>query len=225
MTTASANLPVRVTGKVRAVNALRSLAQPSRLMLGVAGVAAVANAMALAAPNPGAGNASSGRLGASLQDALGKRDRDAAAERRKLEMREQAVRAGETRLAGQLQGQQGQQGQADPAAQARPGQPGADQPDVPYDTLAQIYQRMKPQRAAPIFEKLDLEVQAQVARRMRDSVTAQIMSYMTPSAAVELSMSLAGRKVVRGRPPAPAPGPAALARGGKASGQTAPAAK
>lgn len=222
MTTASANLPVRVTGKVRAVNALRSLAQPSRLMLGVAGAAAVANAMALAAPDPAAGNGSSGRLGASLQDALGKRDRDAAAERRKLEMREQAVRAGETRLAGQLQGQQQQQ-QADQGApaQGRPGQPGADQPEVPYDTLAQIYQRMKPQRAAPIFEKLDLEVQAQVARRMRDSVTAQIMSYMTPSAAVELSMSLAGRKVVR----MPSRTPSAPSRSGAGAPQTASAAK
>lgn len=219
MTAASANLPMPVTAKVRALNALRSLAQPSRLMLGVAGAAAVANAVALAAPGGDAATASSGRLGASLQDALGKRDRDAAAERRKLEMREQAVRAGETRLAGQLQGQQ--QAQPDPGAQARPGQPGGDQPEVPYDTLAQIYQRMKPQRAAPIFEKLDLEVQAQVARRMRDSVTAQIMSYMTPSAAVELSMSLAGRKVVRGRPPAPAPMP----RPAKATAQTASAAK
>ncbi len=222
MTAMSANLPMPVTAKVRALNALRSLAQPSRLMLGVAGAAAVANAMALAAPSGDTAGASSGRLGASLQDALGKRDRDAAAERRKLEMREQAVRAGETRLAGQLQGQQQQQGQPDPGAQPRPGQPGGDQPEVPYDTLAQIYQRMKPQRAAPIFEKLDLEVQSQVARRMRDSVTAQIMSYMTPSAAVELSMSLAGRKVVHRNPPAPAAPPT---RGGKPAAQTASAAK
>ncbi|TCM17698.1 MgtE-like protein [Novosphingobium sp. PhB165] len=204
MTTATANLPVPVTGMSRLMNALRGMTQPSRLLFGVAGVAVVANAMALAAapePNAAAGGASSGRLGASLQDALGKRDRDAAAERRKLEMREQAVRAGETRLAGQLQGQQPGQ-PAQPGAPA-PGRSGQDQPEVPYDTLAQIYQRMKPQRAAPIFEKLDLEVQTQVARRMRDQVTAQILSYMTPAAAVELSMSLAGRKVVHVRTPPP----------------------
>ena len=220
MTGTTANLPARVTTTGKLINQLRALAQPSRLMIGVAGAAVIANVMAVAAagPNAAAGDASSGRLGASLQDSLGKRDRDAAAERRKLEMREQAVRAGETRLAGQLQGQQ--QAQANAPAPGRPGQPGQDQPEVPYDTLAQIYQRMKPQRAAPIFEKLDLEVQAQVARRMRDSVTAQIMSYMTPSSAVELSMALAGRKVIRPRGAPPVPKQAAAT-----PGRTPPAAR
>ncbi|WP_242526258.1 MotE family protein [Novosphingobium sp. KA1] len=214
MSGATANLPARITGGGRLINALRAMAQPSRLMIGVAGAAVIANVMAVAAPGPNevSGDASSGRLGASLQDSLGKRDRDAAAERRKLEMREQAVRAGETRLAGQLQGQQQAQAAA-AAAPGRPGQPGQDQPEVPYDTLAQIYQRMKPQRAAPIFEKLDLEVQTQVARRMRDSVTAQIMSYMSPGSAVELSMALAGRKVIRQRGTPPAPRQASAAPG------------
>ena len=59
---------------------------------------------------------------------------------------------------------------------------------------------MKPARAAPIFEKLDIEVQSQVARRMRDQVTAQIMSNMSPAAAVKLSMALAGRKVIEAKP-------------------------
>jgi flagellar motility protein MotE (MotC chaperone) len=204
-----------MTGGGRLQRAAR-LAQPSRLMIGVAGAAVIANVMAVAAPGP-AGSGGRGLRGGSarrLQDSLGKRDRDAAAERRKLEMREQAVRAGETRLAGQLQGQQQAQANGCRAA-GRPGQPGQDQPEVPYDTLAQIYQRMKPQRAAPIFEKLDLEVQTQVARRMRDSVTAQIMSYMTPSSAVELSMALAGRKVIRARGTPPVPRQASATPAGR----------
>ncbi|TDW65274.1 flagellar motility protein MotE (MotC chaperone) [Novosphingobium sp. PhB55] len=177
---------------------LRALVTPSRLIFGVAGVAAVANAIALAAPAVDSGKGDSGRLGASLQDASVQRDRVLAAERRKLEMREQAVKAGESRLAGQAQQNQ--------AAAAAPtgGKNGAPEPEVPYDNLARIYQTMKPQRAAPIFEKLDIEVQAQVARRMRERATAQIMAYMTPSSAVELSMALAGRKVIKA-PPAPLP--------------------
>ncbi|TCU56135.1 MgtE-like protein [Novosphingobium sp. PhB57] len=176
---------------------LRALVTPSRLIFGVAGVAAVANAIALAAPAVDSGKGDSGRLGASLQDASVRRDRVLAAERRKLEMREQAVKAGESRLAGQAQ-----QNQA--AAAPTGGKNGAPEPEVPYDNLARIYQTMKPQRAAPIFEKLDIEVQAQVARRMRERATAQIMAYMTPSSAVELSMALAGRKVIKA-PPAPLP--------------------
>ena len=193
--------PSQAGGRIGAVLApLRNLVTPTRLILGVAGVAAVANAIALAAPPVTTVKGDSGRLGASLQDASAQRDRTLAAERRKLDMREQAVKASEARLAGQAQ-----QNQADPAAPPA-GKPGAE-PEVPYDNLARIYQTMKPQRAAPIFEKLDIEVQTQVARRMRERATAQIMAYMTPSSAVELSMALAGRKVVKAPPPAPAPQP------------------
>ncbi len=204
---------------------LRALVTPSRLILGVAGVAAVANAIALAAPPVSTVKGDSGRLGASLQDAGAQRDRVLAAERRKLEMREQAVKAGEARLAGQAQ-----QNQA-AAAAAPTGKNGEAEPEVPYDNLARIYQTMKPQRAAPIFEKLDIEVQAQVARRMRERATAQIMAYMTPSSAVELSMALAGRKVIKAPPPVasqPQPKrgkPQALAASGKPVQPAAPPAQ
>jgi flagellar motility protein MotE (MotC chaperone) len=201
---------------------LRALVTPSRLILGVAGVAAVANAIALAAPPVSSVKGDSGRLGASLQDATVQRDKVLAAERRKLEMREQAVKASEARLAGQAQQEQA-------AAAPTPGRGGAPEPEVPYDNLARIYQTMKPQRAAPIFEKLDIEVQAQVARRMRERATAQIMAYMTPSSAVELSMALAGRKVIKAppsAPPQPRRGkPQALAASGKPVQPAAPPAQ
>lgn len=168
------------------------LRRSSTLLLGAAGVAAVANALAFAAPETG-NPAPGGRLGVSLQDSMAQRDRSLAAEQRKLDMREQAAKAGEARLAGQMCAQQGQPNTAEPpqGAIAEPNQ---------YDDLARIYQTMKPARAAPIFEKLDLEVQTQVARRMRERSTAQLMAAMTPNAAAELTMALAGRKVVRQRP-------------------------
>lgn len=172
----------------------RALTRPTRLMLGFAVTAGVANAIAFAAA-PGIAVADSSRLGASLQDAATQRDRTAAAQRRKLEMREQAVRASEARLAGQVKQQQAEAAAAPAAGSA--GAPGA---QVPYDNLARIYQTMKPNRAGPIFEKLDIEVQKQVATRMRERATAQIMANMSPGAAVELSMALAGRNVVKRAP-------------------------
>jgi flagellar motility protein MotE (MotC chaperone) len=179
---------------------LRALTRPTRLMVGFAVTVGVANAIAFAAaPNiAGTGAEGSSRLGASLQDAATQRDRTAATERRKLEMREQAVRAGEARLAGQVKQQQAEAAAA-PAGGA-PGSAGAPGAQVPYDNLARIYQTMKPNRAGPIFEKLDIEVQKQVATRMRERATAQIMANMSPGAAVELSMALAGRNVVKRAP-------------------------
>lgn len=174
---------------------IKALTRPTRLLLGVAAAAAVANAIALAAA-PGVAVAdNTSRLGISLQDATAQRDQGAVAQRRKLEMREQAVRASEARLAGQVKQQQQAEAAAKPVGAT--GANGAAGPQLPYDNLARIYQTMKPNRAGPIFEKLDIEVQKEVATRMRERATAQIMANMSPGAAVELSMALAGRKVIR----------------------------
>ncbi|GGZ00228.1 MotE family protein [Novosphingobium colocasiae] len=164
-----------------------SLTRPTRLLLGVAVLAAVANAVAVAATTD---IADTSRLGVSLREAAARRDTMTAAEKRKLDMREQAVKASEARLAGQVRQQQEQQAAAAKMAQGSAG------PAVPYDNLARIYQTMKPNRAGPIFEKLDLEVQREVATRMRERATAQIMANMSPNGAVALSMALAGRRVV-----------------------------
>jgi flagellar motility protein MotE (MotC chaperone) len=167
-------------------------------LLGAAAMGAVANAMALAAPSAppvGSDPAAATRLGVSLQDSMAERDRSLAAEKRKLEMREQAARAGEARLAAEMSARQG----APAPAAAVP--TGGLEPNQPYDDLARIYQTMKPARAAPIFEKLDLVVQTEVAKRMRERSAALLMAAMNPNAAAELTMSLAGRKVIPSRPP------------------------
>lgn len=192
------------------------LRRPTILLLSAAGMGVVANALALAAPQA-SDPAPASRLGVSLQDSMTQRDRMLAAERRKLDMREQAAKAGEARLAADMRARQGQPGMA-----GGPPQGAAIEPDQPYDDLAHIYQTMKPARAAPIFEKLDLGVQTQVARRMRDRSTAMLLAAMSPNAAAELTMSLAGRKVMpqrqqgiagptppRHRPPPPSGPPAA----------------
>ncbi|HKY80484.1 MAG TPA: magnesium transporter [Sphingobium sp.] len=174
---------------------MRLVGRPTSLLLAAAAMGVVANALALAMPSGStepSGNPSS-RLGVSLLDSMAQRDKALAAERRNLEMREQAAKAGEARLAAELRTRQGQTASADGSpARVDSAEPVAQ----PYDDLARIYQTMKPARAAPIFEKLDLDVQTQVARRMRGRSTALLMAAMSPNAAAELTMSLAGRKVI-----------------------------
>jgi flagellar motility protein MotE (MotC chaperone) len=157
------------------------------VMAGVAGLTAIANALAASAP---AEQAPPTRLGASLQQSAQERDETLARQKRALDMREQAVEASQARLKADLEGRQ-------PAPRgSRPDDRAAtDRGETPYDELARIYQTMKPARAAPIFERLDLDVQMAVARRMRERSTALLMASMTPDAAVRLSMALAGKRV------------------------------
>ena len=159
---------------------MRRFGRPTLLMLTavaatlstVANGVGVVDAMTAAPPT---------RLGMAL-------DRDAAAQdvlagqrARVLDMREQAARATEQRLKNDL---------VTRAAAART--KGAD-PDggEQYDSLARIYQAMKPARAAVVFEQLDMDVQMQVARRMRDRSTGMVLAAMTPRGAAALSMALA----------------------------------
>ncbi len=198
--TLSSLLPERIRQVAsRATQSPQQWRRPSllSLMAAAAGVSAVANLMASAAP-AAVEQSEPTRLGTSIQQSMRERDEALAGQKRALDLREQAQRAAEQRLRAEIQASQG------PAPQqaAAGGAKGGDQPDI-YDGLARIYQTMKPARAAPIFEKLDLEVQTQVVHRMRDRSTALILASMTPSAAVELSMALAGRHVVKAPPPKP----------------------
>lgn len=168
--------------------------RPLSMLLVAAGVAAAANTWVLAAPQI-ADDPAKTRLGVSLRDDMARRDSMMAEEKRKLDMREQAAKAAEARLAEEMAARQGQQDAAS-AAGPKGRTNAAEEANEPYDELARVYQMMKPARAAPIFEKLELEVQTQVIRRMRDRSAALLMAAMNPNAAAELTMSLAGRKVV-----------------------------
>lgn len=187
--------------------------RPSLLVItaGFAGVTAFANAVA-ADPAPT-------RMGVSIQQSMSERDQALAKQKRNLEMREQATRAAEARLKASVEARKAPAPNA-----ANPANPGGAAPldpnAQPYDDLARIYQTMKPARAAPIFERLDLEVQLQIARHMRERSTALILSNMSPNAAVQLSMALAGQRVK----PVPAvvsvaPRPVAANKKARASGQ------
>ncbi|XHS02908.1 hypothetical protein ACFB49_45310 [Sphingomonas sp. DBB INV C78] len=180
------DLASQVPGMVRAMTRRR----PTLLSLtaGVAAISAVANAVA--ATTPPADQQPATRLGTSIQQSVRERDQALAQQKRVLELREQAARATEARLKADLEARQAQ---AAPAGSAAAGGKAAVAADEPYDELARIYQTMKPAKAAVIFERLDLDVQTEIAKRMRERSTALIVSNMKPDAAVQLSMALAGR--------------------------------
>jgi flagellar motility protein MotE (MotC chaperone) len=198
----SLNIQLPPFAKIQGGALLQLMRRPLTMLLAASSMGIVAHALAVAAPQAGKEQPQS-RLGASLQEAMAQRDQTLAAEKRRLDMREQAAKAAEARLAAEVRAQQEQADANSGTPQGRPNAPA--QPNEPYDDLARIYQSMKPAKAAPIFQKLDLEVQTQVAKRMRDRSTALLMAAMNPNAAAELTMSLAGR-VVKQRP-APEPSP------------------
>ena len=184
------------------------------MLAGMAAVAIVANGAAISAPAA----SQETRMGVSIKQSVKDRDRAAAERNRALDLREQAARAAEERRKAEMQ--------------ARPNTPKAaaakeDEQDGPYDSLARIYQTMKPAKAARVFEQLELDVQVQVAQRMRDRATASILASMSPDAAARLSMAMAGKNAQRPQMPAqPGARPAQPApRAGRPAPTGAPAAR
>lgn len=63
--------------------------------------------------------------------------------------------------------------------------------DEQMKSLVKMYETMKAQDAARIFERLDQDVLLSVVKRMKASKMAAVMSKMTPQAAKELTTALA----------------------------------
>lgn len=179
------------------------MARPSLLLLMAAAsaIAAVANAASIATGDQDGTNKT--RLGNSIERDLSVRDQEAAKRQRALDLREQAAKAAEQRLAASVEAQQKE------AAGGAPGSPGSPVAvEAQFDELARIYQAMKPAKAAAVFEQLDMEVQMKVAQRMRPASTAAILAAMSPKGAASLSMALARKSAAK---PAAAPTAAAMA--------------
>lgn len=158
------------------------IGKPSLLLMmtGTAALSIVAHAAAaMSAPQE---QPPATRMGESIKQSMQERDQAAVRRQRALDLREQTARATEERLKEDLS-----------ARQQAGGRPAAKQAAVAdrYESLARIYQSMKPAKAARVFEKLDLDVQMRVAQNMRDRSTALILASMTPDGAARLSMALA----------------------------------
>ncbi|MFA4994758.1 MAG: hypothetical protein WC521_05595 [Bdellovibrionales bacterium] len=61
---------------------------------------------------------------------------------------------------------------------------------VQLDNLVKIYETMKPDEAAKIFETLDMPILLGVIQRMKPARTAPIMARMTPEKAKEVTIAL-----------------------------------
>lgn len=136
---------------------------------------------------------SGSRMGVAIKDDLAQRNAKSRAQARALDLKEQAAKAAQARLAAALKASK----QAEDAPAATPvgkGKSAPEEESETYDTLARIYQAMKPAKAAPVFEQLELDVQTAIAKRMRERSAAMIMAAMSPKGAARLSMALAGRK-------------------------------
>jgi flagellar motility protein MotE (MotC chaperone) len=175
---------------------LTMLIGSATLSVGIGAIAA-ANAPATATKS-----APKTRLGASISDDLKQRATADAGQASALDLREQTIRAAQARLNASLKAkQEAEKASPDAAGEAGAGtgtSPGST-PDQ-YDTLARIYQAMKPAKAAPVFAQLDLEVQYLVAKKMRERSTAMILAAMDPQAAARISMALASGKKPMPRP-------------------------
>lgn len=128
------------------------------------------------------------RLGVSIKQEMGVRNQAAIERDRTLDMREKAIRATEQRLQSSLKERQ------DQAASDAAGRGARDENQ--FDELARIYQAMKPAKAAMVFEQLEMDVQMEVAQRMRDRAAALMLANMTPKGAAALSMSLARQRPI-----------------------------
>lgn len=181
------------------------MGKPSILMI-TAAVSALSIATspmtgaAIAAEDAAPKKAASTRLGSAIESDLAARDKSDADRQRQLDLQEQAVAASQKRLDAGLQEAKPE---GDPTKKPVDGKPAPKKGEVAEETsdqLARIYMAMKPKKAAAVFEKLDLELQIAVARKMRERETGKILAEMSPNGAARLSMALAGRRTLAAKP-------------------------
>lgn len=169
-----------------------NIKHPSLLMLTAAAAALSTVAHGLNSSASTAQESPPTRLGSAIQSEMSERKKTAAERARALDLREQALKASEKRVQNLLRNQQEQKQQQAAAPKPAEAATPAKEADT-YDQLARIYQSMKPKQAAIVFERLHIDVQIAVARKMRERSTAQILAAMTPAGAARLSMALAGK--------------------------------
>ncbi len=63
--------------------------------------------------------------------------------------------------------------------------------DKKLSSLVKVYESMKPKDAAPIFQRLDLDIQERLARQMKAAKMAALLANMDPEAAKKLTSRLA----------------------------------
>lgn len=131
-----------------------------------------------------------------------------------LRQREVVMQAAEKRIDEKIAKLQALQKSIDSAAQQQ-----NDEDDARIKSLVRIYETMKPQDAARIFEQLDLPVLISVLERMREMKAAPILASMDPAKAKAVTLALAERHTAQAAPQQgqPASSPMAQAQPAAAS--------
>lgn len=71
-----------------------------------------------------------------------------------------------------------------------------DKENAKLNSLVKIYENMKPQKAAQIFNELELDILLELVARMKENKVAMIISNMNASKAKDLSVELANHKSI-----------------------------
>ncbi len=66
--------------------------------------------------------------------------------------------------------------------------------DARMNTLVKVYSGMKPQKAAAIVDKMDIEVAKQIFSRMRETSSAQILAFVDSEKAAKISERIVFKK-------------------------------
>jgi flagellar motility protein MotE (MotC chaperone) len=69
--------------------------------------------------------------------------------------------------------------------------------DEKIATLVKVYEAMKPQDAAKIFDQLEMPILIEVSVHMKEAKFAQILAKMEPKKAKDLTMEIANRRKVK----------------------------
>lgn len=119
-----------------------------------------------------------------LQD-LSHRRKELDKEQETLDMREDVLKATESKLDQKVQELKSLQSQVSELMKGYSAQENAK-----FQSLVKIYENMKPREAAKIFDELDMPMLIQIVTRMKEVRVAPIIAAMSPSKAKELSIEL-----------------------------------
>jgi flagellar motility protein MotE (MotC chaperone) len=130
---------------------------------------------------------------------LAKRRDELDARAKALDDREALLKATEQKIAVQVQQMKQMKGEYEQAKNARD-----DAAEVNMRRLVTVYESMKPEEAARIFETMEGAVLLDVVTRMGERRLAPILAQMSPAKAQALTIAMANRRTVI--PPAPPQG-------------------
>lgn len=130
----------------------------------------------------------------AVLESLAERRKALEAREREIDLRENLIKAAEKKVEQRIAELKALQSKIDGAVKAED-----DARDAELARLVQMYARMKPKEAAPVFNRLDLEVLTKLAKRMKPSEMSAILAQMEPEAAERLTLELARQSAERPR--------------------------